>query len=1230
METRKKYRSKCNNDKLESKKQRKRSNSIDLLEISEMLTDNYDSINKILKNKRAQNPCTNNQKNINNNENNNENNKPAYWSQFDAQTFDSLAEPGAVNDTYATNDKNKLSDLERNLSYQGGWSQYQDDSNTYGIVDADKLTHNNMVPYFTTKKGYGSNDLLSKTVMNYKNDLFTGNLQSTWNKKQEITPMFKPEANLTHPYGTPIYTEEEASRFEPGRYKQGELPFEKKQVTPGLNLHYDEIATHGYHSMYRGTEKTVDELRVKPKITYEGRIIDGLKGKERPIQAPVITRKPDTYKTTTSDDLLPTSSTNTGPKTRDNFIMKDTNRHDQHIEYTGGAYSTQERLDRNVPEHMRSSHKASTRQNYILPTPLQKYGKNEAKFNHNIDSYDVTSTLKDMVIDNNRTGITGDGRSTYVNLMDNARETIKQITASLPQTNQNIKPNTMRGTVHNMDIANPTIKETTIENKLNPHVAHSDNAQRVYYNDYARPTIKQTTIDQLLPQNCNQNNNIYANWSDNARPTIKETTVSIHQNNIATPVGQQQRGDIMDIAKNTLKETTNHLSRNNFTTPIGQQQGADIQDIAKCTIKQTTVPLHRNNFATPINQQQGADIQDIARCTTKQTTVSTPWNTNTTPVGQQQRGDIMDTARSTMKETTNDLHRNNFMTPIGQQQRGDIMDTARSTIKETTNDLHRNNFMTPIGQQQRGDIMDTARSTMKETTNDLHRNNFMTPIGQQQRGDIMDTARSTMKETTNDLHRNNFMTPVGQQQRGDIMDTARSTMKETTNDLHRNNFMTPIGQQQRGDIMDTARSTMKETTNNLHRNNFMTPIGQQQRGDIMDTARSTIKETTNNLHRNNFMTPIGQQQRGNIMDIARSTMKETTNDLHRNNFMTPIGQQQRGDIMDTARSTMKETTNGLYRNTHLTPVGQQQRADIADTAKSTMKETTIQIPYNTYTTAVGQQQGAIGPQDNIRTTIKETVNQLARNTYLSGSQENRGKADVFDRNPLRTVTKETTVVIPYNTNIAAVNQQQRAPNPQDAARTTIKESTVQIPYNNMVSGVEQKAGQSTTFNRMPTKSTIKETTINNEYIGSVNNNVTGKGYGYLSEKHQAPNTTRQFTCQEVYVAPVLGENKNRPYDDAYNFVPDDKKESVKIYREPTNNSVKIGPDVENVNARLKSDNHKSRVPILGTSFNNRLDRPEIITQHKINDNIDSQRFVDPTIVQQLQNNPFNITYYGNM
>ncbi|AGF85394.1 hypothetical protein QJ854_gp388 [Moumouvirus goulette] len=1219
MEIPKRRRSKsCINNK--STRNKNRSNSIDLLEISEILTDNYESINNILSsNKRAQIPLD--KKEIKPQEN-----KPAFLSQFDIQTFDSIGEPGAVNDIYRTNDKNKLSDLERKLSYQEGWSQYGGDTNIYGVIDEKNLTHNNMVPYYTTKKGYGSNDLQSKTVMNYKNDLFTGNLKDTWNKKQEITPMFKPQANLSHIYGAPIYTEEEASRYEAGRYRQNEVPFEKTQVTPGLNLKHDEKATHGYHSMYRPMEKTVDELRVRPKITYEGRIIDGLKGKERPIQAPVISYRPETYKTTTKDDLLPTSSTYTGPKTRDNFIMRDTNRQDQHIEYTGGAFSTNEKLENNIPENMRSKHKASTRQNFILPKPLQKFAKNESKFNPNINSYDQTPTLKDVLVNNDRTGTISNNTITYTNLTDNARDTLKQITSSLPQQNTNIKPNTMRGTVYNMDIANPTIKETTIENKINPTIVSSNNIQRVYYNDIARPTIKETVLDQLVPQNCTQNNNIYTNITDEIKTTTKETTNILDRNNFITPINQQQRADIMDVAKNTIKQTTNNINRNTITTPIGQQQRGVIQDTMKSTIKETTNTLNRNNFTTPINQQQRADIQDIAKNTLKETTVVTPWNTFTTPINQQQRADIQDITRVTTKETTIPLYRNNNITPIDQQQRADIQDVTRTTIKETTIPLYRNNNMTPINQQQRADIQDTTRTTTKETTIPLYRNNNITPIDQQQRADIQDIARNTIKETTVPLYRNTMTTPIGQQQRGDIMDTAKCTTKETTTSLFRNNFITPIDQQQRADIQDTAKTTTKETTIPLYRNTIFTPIGQQQRGNIMDTAKSTIKETTSQLHRNNFITPINQQQRADIQDIAKNTTKETTNSLHRNSILTPVGQQQRGDIMDKARSTIKETTTPIQRNNFLTGIGQQKGMNIMDKARSTIKETTIEIPYNNNVSAVGQNQRVLNLQDSARKTIKETVNCLQRNTNISNTQENRGYADTFDRTPLRTVIKEYTVNKPHNTHTVATGQYQRAPHPQDIAKTTIKESTIQIPYNNVISSINQATGQASTFNRTPLRETTKQTTIDNDYIGSVNHNTNGTGYGYLSNKKQAPNTTRQFTCQEVYITPVSANNKNRSYNDAYNFEPDDKKESVKIYRAPTSSNVKIGPDVENINARMKDDNNISREPIVGTCFNNKIDRPEINIQCKTNTNIDSYRFVDPLMVEQLQNNPFNIKY----
>ncbi len=149
----------------------------------------------------------------------------------------------------------------------------------------------------------------------------------------------------------------------PGKYHQNELPFTQQKVTPGVGLKANEDGKHGFHSMYRTRELTVDDLRIKPKITYEGRTVDGMKGQMRPIQAPVMTYKPETFKETSSKDLLPTDNLADGPKTRDKFIMRDPHRANQHIEYTGGAYTSHEAVGKNVPEHMREKLKYSQRQN---------------------------------------------------------------------------------------------------------------------------------------------------------------------------------------------------------------------------------------------------------------------------------------------------------------------------------------------------------------------------------------------------------------------------------------------------------------------------------------------------------------------------------------------------------------------------------------------------------------------------------------------------------------------------------------------------------------------------------------------------------------------------------------------------------------------------------------------------------------------------------------------------
>jgi len=941
-------------------------------------------------------------------------NYPSYLAQFEVQTFDSDGLPSAPNDIYQTGNETKIGNLEKQLSYRGGWSQYdQDGSMAYGVVPDDELIHDNMVPFYKEKYGYGSNDLQNEYVMNFKNELFTGNLKSTWNKKQEVRPFFTPVADLSYIYGTPVRPEGEESRYIPSIYRQNEKLFDEIRVTPGLNLTYDEIGTQGNFDMFRSLPKTVDELRIRtnPKISYEGRIITGLKGSERPIQAPVISYRPDGFKITTEADLLPLTDFNTGPKVRDNFIMKETDRDHQHIEYAGGAYTSTEAVGRNVPEYMREKYKYATKQNFTLPKPLQKFAKDETAFNPNLGSYDIQFNARSQTAENDYVGGANNayGQNMYAGPSDVARTTLREISTIEPYAYTNIQENTMRGTVYPMDIANPTIRETTEENKLNPYVASLDTQQRVYYSDIARPTVRETTCDPIAPINATQYNNIYASWTDDAKMTLKETIVEIPQNTQVLAIGQSQGAvPLQDIARNTIRETTVQIPYQTMVTPVDQQQRApNPQDIARTTTRETTVQIPYETFITPVDQQQRApNPQDIARTTIRETTVQTPWN----------------------------------------------------------------NFIIPVDQQQRAP-------------------------------------------------------------------------------------------------------------------------------NPQDIARTTIREITSQIPYETFITPVGQQQRApNPQDIARNTIKETTVQIPYETFITPVNQQQGvAPLQDIARTTIKEITSQIPYETFITPVNQQQRApNPQDIARNTIRETTVGIPYNTHVVAVDQGQG-----------------------------------QAFNRLPLRPTIKETTVDIPYNTHVVAVDQGQGQAFNRLPLRTTTKETTVTIPYNTNVVAVEQSQGQASSFDRNPLRTTIKETTINNDHIQGPTNDVYAKGYGYIAESVFAPNTNRQFTCQEVYIPPAEGDVKARLYNDAYNAQIDERKDLLHWYHPPTACGVDLGPIKEQMNVYLKNDNNRMPGPLPKYSVNNNQDRPMPQGSSRTPKlMIPPDFYIDPKIIKQLDNNPYNIPYYG--
>ncbi|MEM0354147.1 MAG: hypothetical protein QXW79_01060 [Thermoplasmata archaeon] len=959
----------------------------DLLDVSENLPDNSRSIKKILNNSSPQN-------------------FPEYLSQFNIQTFDSFGPPSAPNDVYQSNDKAKLADLERKISYQEKWSQYGIGSMSYGIFPDNQLTHNNMVPFYNTKYGYGSNDLHNKHLMNYKNELFSGNLKDTWRKKMEVGPLFEPVADLFYPNGTPVRSDEETSRYIPSRYFQKEKPFEEIRVTPGLNLKYDEIGTHGYHSLYRIPVKTVDELRVKPKITYEGRIIPGMKEEKRPIQAPVFTYKPNTFKITSEIDLLPKSDLVDGPYIRNHFIMKETDRSGQHIEYTGGAYINESAIGKNVPEFMREKYKYSTKQNFTLPKPLQKFSRDGTLFSPNVESYNLPFNFRTLSSENKYVSNTNvaDETNIYVEPMDAVRITSKELFVDQPFLCRQIRTNTMRGTVHSFDVVNPTIKEVAVENRLNPNIS-LDSKQRVYHSDSAKDTLREIYGEQVTPIDGNELT--YANWTDRTKNTIRETTIQIPYQSMVTPINQNQ----------------------------GSQKP---HNIPRDSLKETTTQIPRQTFVIPPNYQMIVGLQDIPRNTARETIVIPP---------------------------------------------------CRGTIAEAN---HQWGILHP---------QDQTRTTIKEIIDNIPYQSVL-----------------SAKE------RKNTVRPQNQ-----------------------------------------TKTTTRETTVQVPSKLFILASDKYPKVSSQDLTKNTLKETV--------VTP----------------------------FQTSI--------------TMNDHSTKLH---------------LQDYSKTTIKESTVQIPYQFQTITTNQHQGKSGTfsYSPSRTTTKEQTVTIPYNQILGS----HGKLVVQPQDLARQTTRESTIQIPYNTVITSSTEQ--PVRLQDVTKITTKETVLELPPNVIATGDHQ--GKSGSFSRLPTRETMKETMVIPKHIGTPAKDVNSRGHGYLAQSMHLPNTNRQFTCQEIYITPLEGDSKNRPYMDALNAQINNRKELLQQYHPPTNSNINIGPDPDMVNVRQKDDenNLDFLMPIYSTN-NNSKKPATIMTSRKHNKNWDGKcilsnsrnpeiKFIDPVMLEQLKNNQYHI------
>ena len=731
---------------------------------------------------------------------------------------------------------------------------------TFGIVDDENFIHNNMIPQFKSKNGYGSNDNMNFYEMDYKNQLFTGNFDYGHKNKKEVNNLFSPNVGKENIYGTPNITDIARDRCPVSNYKNGTLPFNQKQVTPGLGLDYNENGTQGFHDQHRIMPKSIDYLRINPKTVNAGRIIPGMRGEKRKWIGKVFNRRKPVYKSNTKDDLIPNSYVTQGPKVKDNIIMHDTNRADQNIEYTGGAFNREHVVDGNIPEELREKYKESTRQNFKNPEPMNKYGIN--KFNSNSGSYNIQTTNRDISSTNGEIFNIGVNTGTYTNNDQEIRTTLRD-TLKNPEPN-NFVSNTMRGMTHNFDITKPTLRELTEENSIGP-IIQNNSKSRVYNNDDIKLTMRET-LSEPESFNFTGNSKLYANIQDEVRTTGRE----IIENNGYFNIETDNMGNyinLQDDIKKTSRETlnNNYNATNMYNTPTTY---TNLNDIMRITGRETLKNQNNPNINLS-SYGHTTNLMDSAN-TTGRETLRNQNNFNINMQNHGHRTNLMDTPLTTMREILIENNEPKFINGLQNGPNVNLQDVIRTTTRETLSN-NKNHIVAPYKKGYYVDNNINMDPTLRDLITSIPQNLFVNSgqNGPQVYGN--DEIKTTLRETLKSNPVGNF---TGNNRGNVKMDNELIATNRDTY-IDKNIILGPeqAGYKNKMNSGDIAKATLRDTENKHM--GVVTGDTWMPKTMLQDIMKTTNRETLSTNTHKNILTG-NKKNTVPLQDIARTTIRETT------------------------------------------------------------------------------------------------------------------------------------------------------------------------------------------------------------------------------------------------------------------------------------------------------------------------------------------------------------------
>ena len=410
--------------------------------------------------------------------------------------------------------------------------------------------------------------------------------------KTETTAFFN--AQKENIYGCQDQTDFYKDRVVGPKVQNNTFPIERVYVGPGLNIDPSLPAVGGFQQFDvqdYAKRPNVDELRVKtnPKITYEGRTVDGMKESLPGEPGRLVKNRTEKYYEQGQDRWLKTTGAVTGATSIPEFDVKNTNRLTTNSSYQGPGYQ-------NKAEMTRSSIKPSDRQQ-LEPTGMRNAALTDKglgqKDDYNKQNIVVYANERDLTTVRTYEGnLTSLIKSIIAPLQDLVKTSKKEEFTNSARERGNVSgPNKITVNDPN-DIARTTIKETTIISDSLGNLAGPNKSVVYDPNNIARTTVKETTIvSDSLGNLAGPNKVTVYDPNSIARTTIKETLLT-STDGMATVKGPTQLYvyDPDDIARTTIRETLERIDYElNMSTNAKKPTVYDPNDTTRTTIKETTI-----------------------------------------------------------------------------------------------------------------------------------------------------------------------------------------------------------------------------------------------------------------------------------------------------------------------------------------------------------------------------------------------------------------------------------------------------------------------------------------------------------------------------------------------------------------------------------------------------------------------------------------------------------------